>query len=66
MKLFSKKHKIILETTSGRKFCTLKFTNKEFDRILLSCKIENITLEEFFQNVIKQATKPGTTRVQSD
>ena len=57
MKLFTKKHKVKFKTTSGKKICTIKFTNEEFDKILLSCKIQNITLEEFFQDVITDAAR---------
>lgn len=62
MKFFTKKHKVKFKTMSGKKICTLKFTDKEFDKILLACKLNNETIEEFFNNVIRDAARPKSTR----
>jgi hypothetical protein len=61
-KLFNKKHKVVLRTTSGKKICTVKFTNEQFDLILLATKTQNITLQEFFTDVIKAAATPTAIR----
>ena len=62
MKLFRKKHKVNFTTTSGQKVCTVTFTQKEFNRILFACKLNNETIEEFFNNVIRDAARPKPTR----
>lgn len=59
--LFSK-NKVVLKTTNNEKICTLRFTDKEFDKILLACKLNNETIEEFFNNVIRDAAGQGSSR----
>lgn len=61
-RLFNKKHKVVFRTTSGKRICTLKFNNEQFNLILLATKTQNITLEEFFKDVIRDAAKSGSTR----
>jgi hypothetical protein len=53
-----KKHKVVfrLEST-GKKICTVKFTDREFLRITLAAMSENITLEEFFIRIIRDTGK---------
>lgn len=62
MKFFRKKHKVKFTTVSGEKVCTVTFTQKEFNTILLVCKLNNETIEEFFNNVIRDAARPKPTR----
>lgn len=59
-KLFNKKQKIVFRTTSGKKICTVKFTNEQFDLILLATKTQNITLQEFFTDVIRNAARTSS------
>jgi hypothetical protein len=54
-----KKHKVILRIESNnKKFCTVKFTDKEFLQIKLAAKYQNITVEEFILHTIKSIPKP--------
>jgi hypothetical protein len=61
-RFFNKKQKVVFRTTSGKKICTVKFTNEQFDLILLATKTQNITLQEFFTDVIKAAARPTAIR----
>jgi hypothetical protein len=56
-----RKHKVVfrLETT-GKKICTVKFTNKEFLTIKLAAISANITVEDFFIDIIRNAGKNDT------
>ena len=65
-RFFNKKHKVVFRTTSGKKICTVKFTNDQFNLILLATKTQNITLQEFFTDVIRDAARPRTTTRDSD
>ena len=53
-----RKHKVVfrLEST-GKKICTVKFTDREFLKITLAAMSANITLEQFFINIIKDLGK---------
>lgn len=57
-----RKHKVVfrLEST-GKKICTVKFTQEEFFKIKLAAKSQDITLEEFFINIVKDAGRSYLT-----
>ena len=56
-----RKHKVVfrLEST-GKKICTVKFTDREFLKITLAAMSANITLENFFIDIIRNAGKNDT------
>jgi len=53
-----RKHKVVfrLEST-GKKICTVKFTDKEFLKIKFAAMSADITLEQFFVGIIKDLRK---------
>jgi hypothetical protein len=53
-----RKHKVVfrLEST-GKKICTVKFTDREFLRITLAAMSADITIEQFFVGIIKDLGK---------
>jgi hypothetical protein len=53
-----RKHKVVfrLEST-GKKICTVKFTDKEFLTIKFAAMSADTTLEQFFINMIKDLRK---------
>jgi hypothetical protein len=53
-----KKHKLVFRLQSNnKKFCTVKFTDKEFLQIKLAAKYQHITVEEFILHTIKSIPK---------
>lgn len=53
-----KKHKVVFRLQSNnKKFFTIKFSNEEINLIRSAAKYENISLDQFFYNVLKEATK---------
>jgi hypothetical protein len=50
-----RKHKVVFRLPSGKKFCTVKFTDQEMSKINLSIKYQNIDIHQFFNNVLKEA-----------
>ena len=48
-----KKVKVKFRTTSGKKFCTIKFTKQEFASLELAAQIRNQSLQEFFDQLFQ-------------
>ncbi len=53
-----RKHKIVFRLdSSGKKICTVKFNDEEMNKINLAVKTSNITIEQFFSNLLKDLAK---------
>lgn len=53
-----KKHKIIFRLQSNnKKFCTVKFSDQEIKLIETAAKSQDLTLEQFFYNILKDLTR---------
>ena len=50
-----KKNKVIFRTNDGKKLCTLKFTDHEMYLITFAAQTQNIDVQQFFRNIIKEA-----------
>ncbi len=53
----NKKVKVKLKTTSGKKFCTIKFTAEEFDTIVAAAEYQKQTVQQFFKTIIEDLVK---------
>jgi hypothetical protein len=45
---------IVFRTTSGKKFCKIKFTKEESDTIMSAASIRGESLEQFFDSLLKE------------
>ncbi len=48
---------IVFRTTSGKKFCKIKFTKEESDTIMSAASLRGESLEEFFGSLLKELTE---------
>lgn len=59
-----KKHKVILRLASNnKKFSVLRFNDEEFDLIKKAAQIENVTIQQFFQNIIKDLPSQQANKI---
>lgn len=59
-----RKHKVVFRLhLTGKKICTVKFNDEEMNKINLAVKISNITIEEFFADVLKNAAKGANREI---